>query len=586
MKQFLKRIVDFFYNPKNEKLILFGMPVLAVVIATLILAPEIIAVSNAVSRNVGNHSPEPEMYIFRAEDETGQAVSGSRERIASADAQSSALSPTAKPTATPTPTPESRSQVPIQTHLTAASTERDLYIFVRDSNGTPIRDKQFVFNVGFPTGETYSYKADDDGGCYLVNLNGGEYSVSINDYPGIITPEQITCVVKDRVEYIMIEDIDELVDVTDDVLILEEIKTNTGSAPVEAIPEILITPGEAIENKGVIYQSLPVLDANGNQTYYYTFDVGPSGCLLYSDGSESNVYPNVEKNNREEKLVCGLVYDADLGAYSAVELFKPNNLPLEEYSIRAEPITKIVANAVGWQNINGKIYYYDSKSEPVTGLKNIDGVLYYFNQNGERASSLGIDVSFYNGSINWAAVKNAGIDFAILRVGGRGWSSGLLYDDSCFSSYIQGARSVGMKIGIYFYSTAVNAREAVEEASLALDRLNGLRLDYPIFIDMEFSGEYPEGRADNLSPVQRVEIAQAFCETVKSYGYKPGIYAAINYYYYSLNYASVSQYMIWLANYRSDNKLPNFDYEYDIWQFSDRGYVNGISGPVDMNVIF
>ena len=320
--------------------------------------------------------------------------------------------------------------------------------------------------------------------------------------------------------------------------------------------------------------------------YKYSFETGENGCLLYSDGTESDIFPNVEQTERGEALVCGLKYDESISAYVTVDLFNYDNTPVIDYMITAEPVYNSVSSPVGWQNINGKIYYYDNAGNPVYGLKRIDGELQYFNQFGEKAEQIGIDVSFYNGSINWPAVKNAGIDFVIIRIGGRGWSSGLLYNDSCFYSYIQGAKSAGLKVGVYFYSTAINAREAVEEASVTLERLNGTRLDFPIFIDMEFSGDYPAGRSDNLTPAQRVEIAQAFCETVKSYGYEAGVYAGLNYFYYSFNFPSISQYTIWLANYTSENRLPEFTYGYDIWQFTDRAYVNGVSGAVDMNVIF
>lgn len=107
------------------------------------------------------------------------------------------------------------------------------------------------------------------------------------------------------------------------------------------------------------------------------------------------------------------------------------------------------------------MYYYDSQGQKVTGLKKIDGRIYYFDQNGVRAQSVGIDVSFYNKDINWQAVKAQGIDFAIIRLGGRTWRTGELYDDSMTQEYLREARAAGLRIGAYFYSTAVNNVEAV-----------------------------------------------------------------------------------------------------------------------------
>lgn len=242
--------------------------------------------------------------------------------------------------------------------------------------------------------------------------------------------------------------------------------------------------------------------------------------------------------------------------------------------------------ATGWRQIDGKTYYLDENGTCAVGLRKIDGKLHYFNQNGVKASSLGIDVSYYDNSIDWKAVKAAGIDFAIVRVGGRGWGSGKLYGDCRMEQYLQEAKDAGIPLGVYFYSTAVHPGEAVEEAAATLQALNGFPLDLPVFLDLEFSGEYPTGRADQLSPSQRAAIAAAFCETIRNGGYRPGVYAGQNFLKASLDYFSVSRYTIWLASYTADNRLPAFQKPYDIWQFTDQGRVDGIGGYVDMNVIF
>ncbi len=240
----------------------------------------------------------------------------------------------------------------------------------------------------------------------------------------------------------------------------------------------------------------------------------------------------------------------------------------------------------GWQTVDGKRFFVLEDGSYAVGLQEIDGRLYYFNQHGEKARALGIDVSFYDGAIDWNAVKAQGIEFAIIRVGGRGWTSGAIYDDSRTQEYLRGARAAGVKIGVYFYSTAIDPREAVEEANMTLRVLDGIPLDYPIFIDMEFSGEYPKGRSDQLSPSQRADIVIAFCETVQNSGYRAGVYASQNYLKAYIDYHSVDQYTVWLASYTANNKLPRFYERYDIWQFSDRGRVNGIRSDVDMNAIY
>lgn len=240
----------------------------------------------------------------------------------------------------------------------------------------------------------------------------------------------------------------------------------------------------------------------------------------------------------------------------------------------------------GWQTVDGKRFFVLEDGSYAVGLQEIDGRLYYFNQNGEKARALGIDVSFFDGAIDWNAVKAQGIEFAIIRIGGRGWTSGAIYDDSRTQEYLRGARAAGVKIGVYFYSTAIDPREAVEEANMTLRVLGGIPLDYPIFIDMEFSGEYPKGRADQLSPSERADIVIAFCETVQNSGYRAGVYASQNYLKAYIDYHSVDQYTVWLASYTANNKLPKFYERYDIWQFTDRGRVKGIRSDVDMNAIY
>ena len=239
-----------------------------------------------------------------------------------------------------------------------------------------------------------------------------------------------------------------------------------------------------------------------------------------------------------------------------------------------------------WHVLDGKTYYLDENGIPATGLHRIDGKLVFFRPDGSKASSLGVDASYYNEHVDWKSVKEQGIDFAIIRAGARGWSKGALYGDVRTLEYLRNAQDAGLKVGIYFYSTAVNSAEAVEEAHAVLKTLKGFTLDYPIYIDMEYSGEYPEGRADQLSREKRVEIACAFCSTITSEGYQAGVYASQNFLKYATVYDAISQYSIWLASYTVDAKLPNFDRDYDIWQFTDSGLVRGMPGPIDLNVIF
>ena len=264
---------------------------------------------------------------------------------------------------------------------------------------------------------------------------------------------------------------------------------------------------------------------------------------------------------------------------------EPSSLPAPEPT--GAPVSEpVFTDGRGWREEDGKLYYYNSRGEKLTGLKQVDGKLYYFAQDGAKARALGIDVSFYNKGINWPAVKAQGIDFAILRAGGRGWETGLIYSDACFAQNLRNAKKAGIKLGVYFYSTAATPAEAIAEAVYVTGCLNGCELDFPIFFDTEQSGDYPKGRADRLSKARRAEIIEAFCHTVMDSGYRAGIYSGQFFFRDHVAFTPLKQYTIWLASYTKYNRLPGFDDRYDIWQFTDSGTVNGIRGMVDMNVIF
>ena len=236
----------------------------------------------------------------------------------------------------------------------------------------------------------------------------------------------------------------------------------------------------------------------------------------------------------------------------------------------------------GWQTIDGKQYYYDPVThQPVTGTQVIDGNVYTFSSTGVLGQKeRGIDVSKFQGNIDWNAVKADGITFAIIRVGYRGYGSGALVEDSTFRRNIQGATAAGIKVGVYFYSQAINEAEAVEEASMVLSLVQGYSLPYGVYYDTEkVAGD--TGRADGISAAQRTACAVAFCETIRNAGYSAGVYSYASWFYNSLNFANISKYRIWIAQYRD---TLDFAYSYSIWQYTSTGRVNGINANVDMNL--
>ena len=253
----------------------------------------------------------------------------------------------------------------------------------------------------------------------------------------------------------------------------------------------------------------------------------------------------------------------------------------------SEPI--VVTDAVcGWKREGEKLYYVNQDGQRLTGLKRVDGKWYYFAPGGAKARSLGVDVSYYNEDIDWRAVRSQGIDFAIVRVGGRGWTYGVLYGDTRCRQYLHNAREAGLQVGVYFYSTAGSEREAAEEARAVLGVLNGQTLDLPVFIDVEESGEYPYGRADRLGRAERTRVVEAFCRVVEAGGYEAGVYSGQYFFNTQLYRESLGDRMIWIANYSASGRgeVPGFGGGYEIWQFTDSGKVKGITGYTDLNVIF
>ncbi len=233
----------------------------------------------------------------------------------------------------------------------------------------------------------------------------------------------------------------------------------------------------------------------------------------------------------------------------------------------------------GWQTIDGKVYYFDATGKKVTGEQVIQGAKYYFDSYGALYTGSGIrgiDVSKWNGTIDWKAVKNSGIEYVIIRSGYRGSSQGALIEDPKFKTNIKGATDAGLKVGVYFFTQAVSEAEAIEEASMVLEQVKNYKISYPIFLDVEASG----GRADSIDKATRTAVCKAFCQTIQSGGYTAGIYANKNWLETKMDAGSLSAYKIWLAQYAA---APTYGGRYDLWQYQSTGKVSGISGNVDMN---
>ena len=243
----------------------------------------------------------------------------------------------------------------------------------------------------------------------------------------------------------------------------------------------------------------------------------------------------------------------------------------------------------GWYDYGDNTYYIGSDGRPLCGNQYIDGKRYFFNANGAKASLFGADFSKHQGTIDWASVKQSGVEFVILRAAVRGYgSSGNLVTDSQIAANIKGALSQNIDVGIYVFSQAVTTEEAVEEAERALDIIKGYDIKLPIYFDSEYSGAPNRtGRADGLTKAERTSLAIAFCETVRKAGYKAGVYASKSFFYDNLDYAALQSrgYEIWLAHYISS--VTDFKYPYNIWQYTSKGSIGGVQSEyADLDIAY
>jgi len=198
------------------------------------------------------------------------------------------------------------------------------------------------------------------------------------------------------------------------------------------------------------------------------------------------------------------------------------------------------------------------------------------------ASHKGIDVSKFQGKIDWSEVAKDGVEFAFVRVANRGYGTGKLVEDDTFETNIKGATAAGIHAGAYIYSQAVTEDEIKEEAELVIKKLEALAVKCPIVFDVEKTAD-ASGRMNQLSVEERTNLTKRFCQIVEEAGYKPIIYHNVEMGALMIDVSELEEYDKWLAYYNDDMYYP---YEYKIWQYSDKGKVNGIKGNVDMNISF
>lgn len=432
---------------------------------------------------------------------------------------------------------------------------------------------------------------NQDGEVLISDIGEGTYTLVAKAQEGFKTPDAAEVTV---VRYEVIENILESVVEEDENTRLEdpENNRNTEEETVEQTPEEDIKPSNDGTDESVKKTEIKI--ENGE----YVYTASNEGTVTLSAEQAASLEQAVcliEENgtvNSYSGLIAGRTeVTVTDGTFSVVEIFLVSSQTGQEDGSSAEytqyrlsPVIVTKEDIVytdGWQTIDGNRYYYIGGSY-ITGWNNIAGIQYYFNESGVLSSKTVIDVSRFNGNIDWQAVKASGIDYAIIRVGYRGWGTGALVLDSMFDENMREATAAGIQVGAYIVTQAVNTQEAVEEASFIIEKCRSYNVTLPLVIDVEAAGgANGQGRGDQISVADRTAVINAFAQTVKNAGYTPMVYANknwLNNYIYANDIVSYCR--VWVAQYNSE---CTYDKRFNMWQFTSSGNIGGISGNVDIN---
>lgn len=300
-------------------------------------------------------------------------------------------------------------------------------------------------------------------------------------------------------------------------------------------------------------------------------------------GEDVDSKDNVEiltENVEVSTEIVNEVEDTDSEGCLDKEEYQKNEVESEENNETRDEMELSALNVANFEESDTEVdkedplysRYYDENGKIRENKYN--DVTFGISEVNSANARLGFDVSYFQGNINWEVAKNAGIEFAIIRVGYRRNSTGEICEDNKYDSYIRGAKAAGIKVGAYFYSEAITKAEAVEEANFLLDRVKLYDMDLPLVIDYEgFTDDQRIGIA-GLSKQQHTEIVSAFCDKIKDSGYVPMIYSSATFFVTYLDGMALSNnYKIWSASWGKRPEQYN-NVPYDFWQWSADG--NGL----------
>lgn len=218
-----------------------------------------------------------------------------------------------------------------------------------------------------------------------------------------------------------------------------------------------------------------------------------------------------------------------------------------------------------------------TKMEDKAGLKR-------YMENGRKTSYVGVDISKHTGSVSFPRIKAAGIDYVMIRLGSRGYSTGQITLDENFKENIEGAIEAQLDIGVYFYSQAITQDEAIQEANFVVQNLEPYRahIKYPVAFNMGFVSN-DKSRIEGLSREDKTAVTASFMEGVRAAGYVPMIYGDKEWLIKEIDMTKLQDFDVWLSQ---EEEIPDYPYRYSMWQYNTDGVVNGIDGGADLNICF
>ena len=216
-----------------------------------------------------------------------------------------------------------------------------------------------------------------------------------------------------------------------------------------------------------------------------------------------------------------------------------------------------------------------------TKLVSQSGIMKYY-VDGTKTSYFGLDISKTQGYIEYNKLVKSGVDFVMLRVGARGYSTGQLVLDEYFVDNIKGATDARLHVGLYFSSQATTKEEAIEEANMVITQLGDYKIEYPIVFEMETIVN-DGSRTAALTKEERTDIAIAFLDTIRAAGYIPMIHGDKEWLLTKVDLLKLTSYDVWLSG---EGDLPDYPYQFSMWQYNKNGNADGISGNVSFNISF